>query len=250
MAELFTANALVALVTLTAMEIVLGIDNIVFIAILTAKLPAAQQPLVRRIGLGLALGMRIVLLLALSWVMGLTQPLFSLAGRGFSGRDVILIGGGLFLIFKATWEIYDKLEAAHGDEAGAGGRGVAFVFVLVQIMLLDVVFSLDSVITAIGMVDEVPIMIVAMVIAMLVMLVSVNAISGFIERHPSLKILALSFLLLIGVMLVAEGMGSHMEKGYIYSAMAFSVFVELLNMRYRRARRPVALGRRYETGAA
>jgi predicted tellurium resistance membrane protein TerC len=250
MAELFTANALVALVTLTAMEIVLGIDNIVFIAILTAKLPAAQQPLARRIGLGLALGTRIVLLLALSWVMGLTQPLFSLAGRSFSGRDVILIGGGLFLIFKATWEIYDKLEAAHGDAAGAGGRRSAFTLVLIQIMVLDVVFSLDSVITAIGMVDQVPIMIVAMVIAMLVMLVSVNAISGFIERHPSLKILALSFLLLIGVMLVAEGMGSHLEKGYIYSAMAFSVFVELLNMRYRRARRPVSLGRRYETGAA
>ncbi|MGH7267145.1 MAG: TerC family protein [Candidatus Rokuibacteriota bacterium] len=248
MEDLFTANALAALATLTAMEIVLGIDNIVFIAILTARLPAAQQPLARRIGLALALGMRIVLLLALSWVMGLTQPLFSLAGRGFSGRDVILIGGGLFLIFKATWEIYDKLEAAHG-EATAGGRG-SFMLVLVQIMLLDVVFSLDSVITAIGMVDEVPIMIIAMVIAMLVMLVSVNAVSGFIERHPSLKILALSFLLLIGVMLVAEGMGSHMEKGYIYSAMAFSVFVELLNMRFRRARRPVSLGRRYETGAA
>jgi predicted tellurium resistance membrane protein TerC len=173
----------------------------------------------------------------------LTEPFFSAAEHPFSGRDLILLGGGLFLIFKATWEIYDKLEAEHAAEGARRGRST-FALVLVQILLLDIVFSLDSVITAVGMANQISIMVIAMVIAMLVMLVSAGAVSSFIERHPSVKILALSFLLLIGVMLVAEGMGQHVSKGYIYFAMAFSLFVELLNMRYRKSRRPVALRQR------
>jgi predicted tellurium resistance membrane protein TerC len=241
--QLLTTDALVALLTLSAMEIVLGIDNVVFIAILTGKLPATRQATARRVGLVLALFIRIGLLFAISWVMGLTKPLFSVVGHPFSGRDLILLGGGLFLIFKATWEIYDKLEAEHAPE-DAGRARSTFALVLVQILLLDIVFSLDSVITAVGMADQISIMVIAMVIAMLVMLVSAGAVSGFVERHPSVKILALSFLLLIGVMLVAEGMGQHVSKGYIYFAMAFSLFVELLNMRYRKSHRPVALHQR------
>jgi len=230
---LLTADGLIALATLTAMEIVLGIDNVVFIAILVARLPDAQREYARRLGLILALGIRIGLLFAISWMMGLTTPLLTVLGRGVSGRDLILLGGGLFLIFKATLEIYDKVEAEHHDRAAAAARA-AFLWVLAQILLLDIVFSLDSVITAVGMANDLSIMVTAMVIAMLVMLVSAGTVSRFIEHHPSLKILALAFLLLIGVMLVAEGMGSHMEKGYIYFAMAFSLFVEMLNMRYRR----------------
>jgi len=233
MPTLLTADGLLALSTLTAMEIVLGIDNVVFIAILVGRLPEGQRELARRLGLILALGIRIGLLLTISWIMSLTEPIVTVLGRGVSGRDLILLGGGLFLIFKATWEIYDKVEASHPERTGAGARG-AFLWVLVQILLLDIVFSLDSVITAVGMANQLSIMVTAMVIAMLVMLVSAGSVSGFIDHHPSLKILALAFLLLIGVMLVAEGMGSHMEKGYIYFAMAFSLFVELLNMRYRR----------------
>ena len=243
MDQLLTTDALVALLTLSAMEIVLGIDNVVFIAILTGKLPATLQATARRIGLVLALVIRIGLLFAISWIMGLTAPFFSVVGHPFSGRDLILLGGGLFLIFKATWEIYDKLEAEHAPEDARRARST-FALVLVQILLLDIVFSLDSVITAVGMADQISIMVIAMVIAMLVMLVSAGAVSGFVERHPSVKILALSFLLLIGVMLMAEGMGQHVSKGYIYFAMAFSLFVELLNMRYRKSRRPVALHQR------
>jgi predicted tellurium resistance membrane protein TerC len=243
LSALLSGDAIVSLVTLTAMEIVLGIDNVVFIAILTGKLPAARQVTARRVGLVLALVIRIGLLFAISWIMGLTEPFFSVAGHPFSGRDLILLGGGLFLIFKATWEIYDKLEAEHAPEDAVRARST-FALVLVQILLLDIVFSLDSVITAVGMADQISIMVIAMVIAMLVMLVSAGAVSGFVERHPSVKILALSFLLLIGVMLVAEGMGQHVSKGYIYFAMAFSLFVELLNMRYRKSRRPVALHQR------
>jgi len=232
---LLTTDGMVALVTLAAMEIVLGIDNVVFIAILTGKLPAAQQPRARRLGLGAALVTRVALLFAITWLMGLTAPLFSVLGRPFSGRDLILLGGGLFLIAKAAWEIYDKVEAEH-HEAGARAAGRAsLALVLAQVMLIDIVFSLDSVITAVGMADEVLIMVIAMVIAMGVMMLSMEAVSGFIERHPSVKILALAFLLLIGVMLVAEGTGRHVEKGYIYFAMAFSLFVEILNMRLRRA---------------
>jgi predicted tellurium resistance membrane protein TerC len=240
-----TADGLVALVTLSALEIVLGVDNVVFIAILTARLPTNQQPFARRIGLTLALGMRIGLLFAITWIMSLTRPLFAVLGHDFSGRDLILLGGGLFLIFKATWEIYDKLEVQHTEGAAARGRG-AFAAVLVQILALDIVFSLDSVITAVGMAENVAIMVAAMVIAMVVMLVSMGAISGFVERHPSVKILALAFLLLIGVMLVAEGFGQHVSKGYIYFAMAFSLLVELLNLRYRKTHKAVALHRRFK----
>jgi predicted tellurium resistance membrane protein TerC len=234
MSALLSVDALLGLATLTLMEIVLGIDNIVFIAILVAKLPAAQQPIARRLGLSLALGIRVLLLLTISWVMGLTKPLVTLTvvDLELSGRSLILLAGGVFLIVKATREIYEKVEGGR-HETGGGRARAAFGAVLVQILLLDIVFSLDSVITAVGMSNHVPIMITAMVIAMLVMLVSAGAVSGFVERHPSVKILALSFLLLIGVMLVAEGMGTHMSKGYVYFAMAFSLFVEMLNMRYR-----------------
>ena len=233
MGGLLTADALLALATLSAMEIVLGIDNVVFIAILVGRLPEAQRELARRLGLILALGIRIGLLFAISWMMGLTAPLFTVLDHGVSGRDLILLGGGLFLIFKATLEIYDKVEADHHART-AGAARAAFAWVIFQILLLDIVFSLDSVITAVGMANDLPIMVTAMVIAMLVMLLSASAVSGFIDAHPSLKILALAFLLLIGVMLVAEGMGTHIEKGYIYFAMAFSLLVEMINMRYRR----------------
>ena len=236
MIDAWGSDALVSLLTLTVMEVVLGIDNVVFIAILTGRLPAAQQPLARRLGIGLALIIRIGLLFTISWIMGLTRPFMGVFGHPVSGRDLILLGGGFFLIGKATWEIYDKIELGHTAPTAGRGRG-AFLAVLVQILILDIVFSLDSVITAVGMANHLTIMVMAMVIAMVVMLVSANPIGGFVERHPSVKILALSFLLLIGVMLVAEGMGSHMEKGYIYAAMAFSLFVELLNLRYR-AKRP------------
>ena len=240
-----TADGLIALLTLSALEIVLGVDNVVFIAILTARLPAGQQERARRLGLSLALGIRIGLLFAITWIMGLTRPLFAVLGHSVSGRDLILVAGGLFLIFKATWEIYDKLEVQHTPAQARAGRA-AFAAVLVQILLLDIVFSLDSVITAVGMAERVAIMVAAMVIAMVVMLFSMGAISGFVERHPSVKILALAFLLLIGVMLVAEGFGQHVSKGYIYFAMAFSLLVELLNLRYRKKHKAVALHRRFE----
>jgi predicted tellurium resistance membrane protein TerC len=236
MGAFLTTDGLVALATLTAMEIVLGIDNVVFIAILTGRLPGLRRVRARRLGLILALGIRIGLLFAITWVMGLVTPLFTVMDQSFSGRDLILLGGGLFLIFKATWEIYAKVEAVpHPTRAEAASA--AFLLVLVQILLLDIVFSLDSVITAVGMADDVSIMVTAMVLAMLVMLLSAGVVSEFVERHPSVKILALAFLLLIGVMLVAEGMGTHVEKGYIYFAMAFSLFVELLNLRYRQRAR-------------
>jgi predicted tellurium resistance membrane protein TerC len=240
-----TADGLLALLTLSALEIVLGVDNVVFIAILTGRLPLGQQALGRRLGLGLALVIRIGLLFAITWIMSLTRPLFAVLGHEVSGRDLILLGGGLFLIFKATWEIYDKLEVQHTERAAGGGRA-AFVSVLIQILVLDIVFSLDSVITAVGMAEDVRIMIAAMIIAMVVMLFSMGVISGFVERHPSVKILALAFLLLIGVMLVAEGCGQHVSKGYIYFAMAFSLLVELLNLRYRKKHKAVTLHRRFE----
>ena len=244
MDALLTADGLVALATLAALEIVLGVDNIVFIAILTGRLPARQQAVARRIGLTLALGIRIGLLFTISWLMGLTRPLFAVLGHPLTGRDLILIVGGLFLVGKATWEIYDKLEVEHVErERGSRGR---FAAVIAQILVLDIVFSLDSVITAVGMANELSVMVAAMVIAMLVMLVSMGAVAGFIEHHPSVKILALAFLLLIGVILVADGMGQHVSKAYIYIAMAFSLFVELLNLRYRTRRQPVRLRQRYE----
>jgi predicted tellurium resistance membrane protein TerC len=238
-----TADGLVALATLAALEIVLGVDNVVFIAILTARLPARQQESARRLGLALALGIRIALLFAISWMMSLTRPWFGLLGHPVTGRDLILIAGGLFLVGKATWEIYDKLEVEHVEREGSG-RG-RFAAVLAQILVLDIVFSLDSVITAVGMANRLSVMVAAMVIAMLVMLVSMGAVSGFVERHPSVKILALAFLLLIGVVLVADGMGQHISKAYIYVAMAFSLFVEFLNLRYRKRRQPVRLHRRH-----
>jgi predicted tellurium resistance membrane protein TerC len=230
-----TSDGLLSLATLAALEIVLGVDNLVFIAIVSSKLPASQQPLARKVGLALALLTRVALLMTITWIMGLTRPLFSipLAHREISGRDLILLLGGLFLIAKATWEIYDKVELGGHEPGRAGGRR-GFAGVVLQIMVLDIVFSLDSVITAVGMVDEVAIMVAAIVIAMAIMLFAMETVNGFIERHPSLKILALAFLILIGVVLVADGLGQHLSKGYVYCSMAFSLGVELLNMRYRR----------------
>ena len=227
-------QAWIALATLTALEIVLGIDNIVFISILSDKLPREQQPKARLVGLALAMFGRVALLVSIAWIIGLTSDLFTVWDNGVSGRDLILIGGGLFLIGKSTYEIHDKTEG--GSHRGEVGPGASFATVIVQILLLDLVFSLDSVITAVGMADDVPVMIAAVVIAVAVMMVSASAISGFIGRHPTIKMLALSFLLLIGVMLVAEGFGQHVPKGYIYSAMAFSLFVEMLNIRMIRGR--------------
>jgi predicted tellurium resistance membrane protein TerC len=231
---LFQPESWIALITLTSLEIVLGIDNIVFISILASKLPERQRDKARRVGLFAAMFMRIGLLLAIGWVVGLTQPLFGLLGHEFSGRDLILLGGGLFLLAKATWEIHGRLEGAeHGRKVGPV---TSFASVIVQIMILDIVFSLDSVITAVGMANEMAIMVAAVVIAVLVMLVASGYISRLIDRHPSLKILALSFLLLIGAMLVAEGLGQHIEKAYIYFAMGFAVLVEFLNLRAGRAK--------------
>jgi predicted tellurium resistance membrane protein TerC len=237
----------VAFLTLLALEIVLGIDNIVFISIIVDKLPEQRQALARRLGLGLALLMRILLLLSLSWVIGLTAPLFTVLGQEISGRDVILIGGGLFLLGKSTYEIHENLE---GEEGHSSARVKAtFASVLIQILLLDMVFSLDSVITAVGMVNEVTVMIAAVTVAIVVMLVSAEAVAGIVNRHPTLKMLALSFLLLIGLALLLEGFDQHIPKGYIYFAMGFSVFVELLNIRARRRRaaraHPVELHQRY-----
>lgn len=235
--EIFSLEALTALVTLTAMEVVLGIDNIVFISIVVARSPAESREKVRKIGIVLALLMRLVLLFSIAWVMGLKDPLFELFGKSFSGRDLILLGGGLFLLAKSTFEIHHKVEGSP-EENIQQISGLASRFILLQIILLDLVFSLDSVITAVGMANEIWIMVVAMLIAMGVMLLSARAIGEFVENNPTVKILALAFLLLIGVMLVAEGMGQHIQKGYIYFAMGFSLLVELLNMRYRKKHLP------------
>jgi predicted tellurium resistance membrane protein TerC len=231
---LFTLQALVALLTLTSLEIVLGIDNIVFITILAGRLPEDQRHRARLVGLALAMLSRIALLLSLTWIMRLTRPFLQVLGREISGRDLILLAGGLFLLAKSTHEIHASLEspAAHG----AGKAGRKFLAIVLQIMVLDIVFSLDSVITAVGLVRQVPIMIAAIVVAVLIMMVSVNGIARFIEKHPTIKILALSFLLLIGVTLMAESFGVHIPKGYIYFAMAFSVFVEYLNHKLRERR--------------
>jgi predicted tellurium resistance membrane protein TerC len=222
----------IALVTLTAMEIVLGIDNIIFISILAGKLPRHQQGRARIIGLALAMITRIALLLTITWIMRLTSPLFTLVGREFSGRDLILLAGGLFLLYKSTREIHEKLEG--GPEKPTARGANSFLSVVLTIMILDIVFSLDSVITAVGMTNRVPIMVAAIVVAVLVMMASSGPISDFVHHRPTIKMLALSFLLLIGVMLVAEGLGQHISKGYIYFAMAFSVFVEMLNLRVRK----------------
>jgi predicted tellurium resistance membrane protein TerC len=225
----------IALVTLTVLEIVLGIDNIIFISILAGRLPASEQAKARRLGLLLAMVMRVGLLFSLAWIIRLTQPLFSIRAHEISGRDLILILGGLFLLGKSTHEIHDKLE---GDEAEREGRAAAsFAGVLVQIMLLDIVFSLDSVITAVGMVDELAIMIAAVIVAVGLMMVAAGPISSFVERHPTVKMLALSFLLLIGLSLLLEGFDQHIPKGYIYFAMGFAVFVEMVNLRVRQGKK-------------
>ncbi|MEO8554369.1 MAG: TerC family protein [Kofleriaceae bacterium] len=224
-----SSEAWISLATLATLEIVLGIDNIVFISILSGRLPAHQRERARRLGLAGAFVARLGLLAALSWIMTLDRPLFSMFGRGFSGKALILLAGGLFLTFKATKEIHHKLEAAGKPDVVQAA--LSFASVLVQIILLDAVFSLDSVITAVGMVDELAIMVAANVVALVVMLAVGGAISRFVERHPSVKVLALSFLLMIGFVLIAEGFGAHIPKGYIYGAMGFSVFVELLNLR-------------------
>jgi predicted tellurium resistance membrane protein TerC len=238
-----TADGWIALATLTVLEIVLGIDNIVFISILAGKLRGEDRKRARTLGLMLAMGMRILLLLSITWVMSLTQPLFSIIGREISGRDLILLIGGLFLIGKSTHEIHDKLEGEEGH--GSTRAAASFGAVLVQIALLDIVFSLDSVITAVGMAEHINVMILAVVAAVGVMLFSSGAISAFVEKHPTVKMLALSFLLLIGVSLMAEGFHHHIPKGYIYFAMAFSVFVEVINLRVRAKGKPVHLHQSY-----
>jgi len=239
-----SAEGWIALGTLTVLEIVLGIDNIVFISILAGKLREEDRARARRVGLSLAMIIRILLLLSITWVMGLTAPLFAVLGYEISGRDVILLVGGLFLIGKSTLEIHEKLEGVEGH--GSARVAKSFVSVIIQILLLDIVFSLDSVITAVGMAEDVAVMILAVIIAVGVMLVSSGAISEFVDRHPTVKILALSFLLLIGVSLIGEGLDQHIPKGYIYFAMAFSVFVEMINLRIRAKADPVQLHQAYK----
>ena len=266
MLELLTAicstENLIALATLTALEIVLGIDNIIFLSILTGKLPEHERPKARFIGLALAMGARIGLLLSITWVMSLTNPLFAFFGHSVSGKDLILILGGLFLIAKSTHEIHSKLEHAEKESNGAGGKSkyASFGSILIQIVLIDLVFSLDSVITAVGMVNpaagaaagslalsvdgqaKLAVMIVAVVLSIIVMILFAGKIGNFVEKHPTIKMLALSFLILIGCMLMAEGFGQHVNKGYIYFAMAFSLVVEVINMRLNKKSKPMVGG--------
>ena len=243
MTVLTTAEGWIALLTLTVLEIVLGIDNIIFISILAGRLPQNQRERARKLGLSLAMLIRILLLFTITWVMRLTTPLFTVTSQEISGRDLILILGGLFLIAKSTHEIHDKLE---GEEGHADARVAAsFGGVLVQILLLDIVFSLDSVITAVGMAESLLIMVLAVVIAVGVMLMSAKAIGEFVDRHPTVKMLALSFLILIGVSLIGEGFDQHIPKGYIYFAMGFSIFVEMINLRVRTKSTPVHLHQPY-----
>jgi len=236
-------ESLIALLTLTVLEIVLGIDNIIFISILSGKLPKEQQNRARLTGLALAMITRILLLFSIVWIMKLTLPLFTVLGQEISGRDIILIAGGLFLLAKSTFEIHDKLEGEEGHLNAKVAK--SFGSVITQILLLDVVFSLDSVITAVGMANNIVIMIVAVVIAVGVMMVSSKSISNYVEKHPTVKMLALAFLILIGVSLIAEGLGQHIPKGYIYFAMAFSVFVEMLNLKMKSKGKPVELRKRF-----
>lgn len=238
----------IAFLTLVALELVLGVDNVIFISILASKLPPEQQQSARRTGIMLAVVTRILLLLSLSWIIGLTEPLFTVIGFRISGRDIVLIVGGLFLIWKSVHEIHQRLE---GDEGQAGAKvRAAFWSVIIQIMLLDIVFSLDSVITAVGMVDQLEVMIAAVIIAAVVMVVSATPLSNFVERHPTVKMLALSFLLLIGFTLIVEGLHQHIPKGYIYFAMGFSVLVEMLNLRIRGKGEPVTLHEPYRRAVA
>ena len=227
-------EAWIALATLTGLEIVLGIDNIIFISILVARLPEEQRDRARQIGLGLAMIMRLALLFSIAWVMGLVEPWFTALGQEISGRDLILIGGGLFLLFKSTREIHESLEVQRAEAAGTERAFASFGAILVQIAILDIVFSLDSVITAVGLADDIPVMAIAIVIAVGVMLLAAKAIGEFVDANPTLKILALSFLIMVGMVLVAEGLDFHVPKGYIYFAMAFSVVVEMINIRVRR----------------
>ncbi|WP_372776916.1 TerC family protein [Litorivivens sp.] len=236
---LASPEAWVALSTLIALEIVLGIDNIIFISILVARLPAHQRDSARRIGIGLAMFARLALLFALSWVMGLTAELFTVFGESISGRDLILVGGGLFLLLKSTHEIHNSFEL--DDDEGGGPVVATFGSVLFQIMLLDIVFSLDSVITAVGMVDQISIMVIAVVVSVLVMLLASKSIADFVDANPTIKMLALAFLILIGVTLIAEGFDVHVPKGYVYFAMAFSVTVELLNIKMRKSKQAIRL---------
>lgn len=234
----------ISLLTLTLLEIVLGVDNLVFISILADKLPDNQKEKARKVGLALALITRLLLLLSLSWLIKLTAPLFTIFSHTISGRDLILLLGGLFLLGKATSEIHDKLEGGHGDSSAKVKS--TFKSVIIQIMLLDIIFSLDSVITAVGMVDQLWVMVTAVIISVIIMLFAVNTISEFVNDHPTVKMLALSFLLLIGFSLVAEGLGEHINKGYIYFAMGFSVFVEVLNLRLKKKpKTPVELRSSY-----
>jgi len=234
---------LIALATLTFLEIVLGVDNIIFISILSGKLPPAKQPMARRVGLLLAMGTRILLLFSLAWIVRLTAPIFSLWGHEISGRDLILIVGGLFLLFKSTHEIHGKLEGEAGESSAKAAS--SFASVLIQIALLDIVFSLDSVITAVGMVDQVAVMVTAVIVSVMIMMLAAEPISAFVHRHPTVKMLALSFLLLIGMSLLLEGFDHHIPKGYVYFAMGFSVFVEMINLRVRRKSAPVHLREPY-----
>jgi predicted tellurium resistance membrane protein TerC len=238
-------EAWIALFTLTALEIVLGVDNIIFISILVGRLPEAQRQRARILGLGFAMATRILLLLSLAWVMTLTEPLFTILNREISGRDLILILGGLFLLWKSVHEIHGSLEGEEDaqDATAAAAAKATFTTIIIQIGIIDIVFSLDSVITAVGMVDYVPIMVIAIVIAVGVMMVAAKAIGEFVDRHPTVKMLALSFLILVGLALVAEGWDFHIPKGYIYFAMAFSVGVEMLNLRARAKREAVRLRR-------
>lgn len=233
--DLLSGGAITALLTLTAMETVLGIDNIIFISILVGKLPQHQQKKIRNLGISLALGIRVLLLFSISWIMSLTEPFFSVADHAFSGRDIILLCGGLFLVGKSTFEIHHKVEGdpQHAITDEKNKKAPSQAWMLGEILVLDIVFSLDSVITAVGMANQVSIMVIAMVLSMIIMLFSAGSINNFVEKHPTIKVLALSFLLLIGVMLIAEGMGAHISKGYIYFAMSFSLIVEMLNMRMR-----------------
>lgn len=236
-----------AFLTLTALEIVLGIDNIIFIAILVNRLPEHLRAKARFFGLSLAMITRILLLLSLAWIMRLTEPLFTVLAQEISGRDIILIGGGLFLLWKSTMEIHTSLEGADGEERAVRGSPTFFA-TLIQIALIDIVFSFDSVITAVGLVNQIPVMVAAIVVAVGVMMFAAGAISDFVDRHPSIKMLALSFLVVVGVVLIAEGFDVHVPKGYIYFAMAFSVMVEMLNIRMRRSMRqePVKLHKKME----
>lgn len=238
----------IALMTLTALELVLGIDNIIFISILAGKLPPEQRDKARKLGIALAAISRLALLFAIAWIIGLTAPLFSVYGHSFSWRDLILIGGGLFLIAKATHEIHQKLEGATEVVSASASGATSFASVIGQIMVLDIVFSLDSIITAVGMVDERWVMVTAILISIVFMLAFARPISEFVERHPTVKVLALSFLIMIGLVLIADGFGQHIPKGYVYGAMAFSVFVELINLWIRKrsqTRDPVKLHERY-----